>query len=135
MSVPIVPADYRDLTDHPIVISLATVNPDGQPQLTPVWYHYDGEFFYVNSALGRQKVRNMQERPQVTILAMDPNNPYRWMEARGDVVEHYEDVSMINLLSKKYRGQEDYYAGNEAMRGAETRITFKIQPDKIIARG
>ncbi|MCS7070374.1 MAG: PPOX class F420-dependent oxidoreductase [Anaerolinea sp.] len=132
-----IPEAYRDLLERPVVVALATINPDGQPQVTPVWCDYDGEFIRVNSADGRQKVRNMQQRPQVTLLFIDPDNPYRWMEVRGEVAAITAEgaVDHINALSKKYRGVEDYYSRNEAQRGKETRLIFAIRPKKVIAAG
>jgi PPOX class probable F420-dependent enzyme len=128
-----IPNSHMDLLERPVVVSLATVNPGGQPQVTPVWIDYDGTHLRVNSARGRQKVENMEERPQVTVLAVDPDNPYRWLEVRGKVEEISEESGLdhINQLSKKYRGVEDYYSRNEPMRGKETRVTFKIRPTHI----
>lgn len=134
-----IPDSHRDLLDRPVVVSLATVNPDGQPQVTPVWCDYDGQFVRVNSAGGRQKVRNMTERPQVTLMALDPNNPYRWLEVRGTVAEIIDDqeqaVGHINKLSGEYRGNPDYYSANAAMRGKETRIIFRIRPTYVTTGG
>lgn len=128
-----IPERYMDLIERPIVVSLATVNENGQPQVTPVWVDYDGEFVRINSAAGRRKVENMQERPQVTVLWIDPNNPYRWMEVRGTVVDVTAEggVDHINLLSAKYRNQPDYYASAPERRGKETRMIFRIRPDKV----
>jgi PPOX class probable F420-dependent enzyme len=128
-----IPVDYMDLLERPVVVSLATVNADGQPQVTPVWIDYDGEFLRVNSADGRKKVANMEARPQATVLWIDPNNPYRFMEVRGTVVSISAEGALehINALSAKYRNQPDYYAGNEGMRGKEQRMMFRIRPDKV----
>jgi PPOX class probable F420-dependent enzyme len=135
----VIPAEYRDLIDGPVIVVLSTVNPDGQPQSTPVWADSEGGYVRVNSANGRQKVKNMQARPLVTVTAIDPNNPYRWIEVRGTVEEIVTDqeqaVAHINKLSGLYRNQPDYYAGNDAMRGKEERMIFKIRPTKVIARG
>ena len=132
-----IPREYMDLIERPIVVSLATVNEDGQPQVTPVWVDYDGETVRVNSAAGRRKVENMQERPQATVLWIDPENPYRWMEVRGTVVEITAEggVEHINALSAKYRNQPDYYARMPERRGKETRMIFRIRPDKVNVSG
>ncbi len=132
-----IPADYMDLIERPIVVSLATVNADGQPQVTPVWIDYDGEYLRVNSADGRRKVANMEARPQVTVLWIDPENPYRWMEVRGTVISISAEggVEHINALSAKYRNQPDYYASMPESRGKETRIIFRIRPDKVNVSG
>jgi PPOX class probable F420-dependent enzyme len=132
-----IPQDYMDLMERPVVVSLATVNEDGQPQVTPVWVDYDGEYVRVNSAAGRRKVENMQERPQATVLWIDPENPYRWMEVRGTVVDITAEggVEHINALSAKYRNQPDYYARMPERRGKETRMIFRIRPDKVNTSG
>lgn len=128
-----IPQDFMDLVERPIVVSLATVNENGQPQVTPVWVDYDGEYVRINSADGRRKVENMKERPQATVLWIDPENPYRWMEVRGTVVDITAEggVEHINSLSAKYRNQPDYYARMPEMRGKETRMVFRIRPDKV----
>jgi PPOX class probable F420-dependent enzyme len=111
--------------------------PNGQPQATPVWCSYDGEHILINSARGRQKDRNMERDPRVTILVVDPNNVYRWLEVRGRVSQITEEggVDHINSLSKKYRGNADYYAANPQMRGKETRVIYKIEPTHVNANG
>jgi hypothetical protein len=135
----VVPAEYLDLFTRPVVVSLATVNADGQPQVTPVWCDYDGEFIRVNSADGRQKVKNMRERPLVTVLAIDPDDPYRWVEVRGTVEQIDDDpehgVEHINSLSARYRGVQDYYSRNERMRGREHRLIFRIRPTHFTGSG
>lgn len=132
-----IPDTYRDLLDGPVVVTLVTIMPDGQPQATPVWCNTDGNDVLVNTARGRAKDTNMQTNPRVAICAIDPNNPYRWIEVRGTVVGETEDgaVDHINQLSKLYRGRDNYYAGNEAQRGKETRVTYRIRPDRINAAG
>lgn len=132
-----VPESHRDLLDGPIVVGLVTVMPSGQPQATPVWCSYDGSHVWVNTARGRQKDRNMQRFERVTVLAIDPKNPYRWMEIRGRVDEITEEGALdhINQLSKVYRGWDDYYLKMPQLRGKETRVIYKIKPAKINVRG
>jgi len=132
-----IPEQYLDLLERPIVVGLVTLMPNGQPQATPVWCSYDGTYVLVNTARGRQKDHNMQRDEKVTILAIDPDNPYRWMEIRGRVVEITEDgaVEHINALAKKYTGRDDYYAPMPDLRGKETRVIYKIKPEKVNARG
>lgn len=131
----LIPDSHKDLLLGAVVVSLATVNPDGQPQVTPVWVDYDGEHLLVNTARGRQKDRNMTERPLVTVLAIDPTNPYRWMEIRGKVVAQTEDgaVEFMDRMAKLYFGRDKYYAGpNAENAGKETRILYSIQPEKVV---
>jgi PPOX class probable F420-dependent enzyme len=134
MSVKI-PESFRDLLEKPVVVTLATVMPDGQPQLSAVWYSYDGEYLLVNSARGRQKDKNMQERPQVSILAVDPQNPYRYLEVRGEVVEITEKGAKesIDELARKYTGSPSYY-GHVApaeLENKEVRVLYKIRPTHV----
>lgn len=132
-----IPESHKDLFERPVIVSLATVLPDGQPQVTPVWIDYDGEYLRVNSAAGRQKDKNMRRNSKVTIMALDPDNGYRWLEVRGEVVEIDESAGLehINSLSAKYRNQPDYYASMPQLRGKEQRVMYKIRPVKVTKGG
>lgn len=133
----LIPNSHTDLLAGPVYITLITVMPDGQPQATPVWASYDGDRVWVNSATGRQKDRNMRRNPKVTILAMDPHNPFRWIEVRGLVDEITEEggVEHINALSQLYTGNGDYYGYNPGAKGRETRVIYKIRPVKVNRMG
>ncbi len=128
-----VPGSYRDLLDRPILISLATVQPDGQPQVTPVWADYVDGHVRINTAAGRQKHTNLIERPQVTVLVVDPDNGQRYIEIRGRVAEATEEGADddIDTLAKKYLGVDSYPFRNPA----ETRVTFLIEPVHVSAQG
>jgi PPOX class probable F420-dependent enzyme len=137
MSVEI-PAEALDLLERPIVVTLVTVMPDGQPQATPVWFSYKNGQIWVNTARGRAKDRNMTERPdKISVLSIDPANPYRYVEVRGEVTESTEEgaVDHINELSGRYVNRPDYYGGNEARKAAETRVIYKITPTRVIYNG
>lgn len=131
----IIPAAFKDLLERPIVVTLVTLMPDGQPQATPVWFSYDGAHIWVNTARGRQKDTNMTERPQVTVLSVDPDNAYRYLEVRGLIDEITEEGALehINMLSKRYFGREDFYANNPEGRQRETRVIYKIRPVRVLA--
>ena len=128
-----IPEEYRDLLDGPVVVSLATVLADGQPQVHPVWADFDGEHVRLNTGAGRAKHRNMEERPQVTVLAVDPQNPFRWMEVRGKVVKTDLDGAdaHIDKLAKDYLGA-DVYPGHTP---DEDRIIAYVEPIRVIASG
>lgn len=134
-----VPDTHRDLLDRPIVVALVTLMPDGQPQATPVWCDYDGTYVIINTARGRQKDRNMKTRSRVTVLSIDPQNPYRWLEVRGEVEAVTEEggVETINRLAKKYRGVDQYYGGVTPIerRDQETRVNFLIKPARVLTGG
>ena len=78
-----IPESYKDLFSNRIFASLATLMPDGRPQVTPVWCDFDGQHVLVNSAKGRQEDRNMRRDPRVSLALVDLDNPYRYLEIRG----------------------------------------------------
>jgi PPOX class probable F420-dependent enzyme len=129
----VIPENFLDLFVKPVVVALVTVMPDGQPQATPVWTDYVDGYIRINTARGRQKDKNMQRDAKVTVLAIDPENPYRWVEVRGRIADESEatGLEVINALSAKYRNEPDYYKRNEGMRGKETRVTYLVEPTKI----
>jgi PPOX class probable F420-dependent enzyme len=132
-----IPDDFKDLLEGPVYTTLATVMPDGQPQLTVVWCTYDGELIRVNTRRGSQKDKNMTARPMATIMAIDPKNPYRWLQVRGAVEEITEEgaIDHINSLAQLYANKPTYYGGvaPAEMERAETRIVCKIRPAKVVA--
>src|SRR5919205_928630 len=69
---------------------LATVGPDGRPQVTPVWADFDGTYIRINTARGRVKDRNLKANPNVALSLQDPDNPYRYVQVRGRVAEMTE---------------------------------------------
>lgn len=121
-----IPEKYLDLFQKKAFGSLATVMPDGSPQVTPVWCDLDGNHVVVNSAKGRLKDRNIRRDPRVAITLIDPDNPYRYVEIRGRVVEITEQGgdAHIDRMAKKYMGVDSY-----PYRSAkETRVIYKIEP-------
>lgn len=128
-----IPETYRDLFQKRAFAHLATLMPDGTPQVTPVWCDYDGTYIRINSARGRVKDRNMRRNPQVALEIMDPDNPYRYLAVRGRVVEVTEDGAdaHIDLLAKKYLGQERYPYGT----AGEVRVLYKIWPERVSSKG
>ena len=128
-----IPDNYKDLLGRPILFILATVQPDGQPQVTPVWGDYVDGHLRINTAMGRQKWKNLSERPQATVLVIDPDNVMRYMEIRGKVVNETTAGAdgVIDKLAKDYLGVDVYPYHNPD----ETRVTFLIEPVKVMAAG
>jgi PPOX class probable F420-dependent enzyme len=129
----LIPAKYRDLFDKKAFASLATLMPDGSPQVTPVWVDVDGDHILFNSAKGRQKDRNVRRDPRVALALTDPENPYRYLEIRGRVVEITEQgaADHINKMAKKYLGVDKYpYA-----QPGEVRVLYKIRPEHTTMMG
>lgn len=123
-----IPSEFNDLFEKPILYALATVMADSQPQVTPVWGDMADGKPRVNTAEGRQKDKNLKERPQATVMLVDPENPQRWIEVRGTVTGTTEGADAhIDALAKKYLNADTYPFRNPA----ETRITFVITPTKV----
>jgi PPOX class probable F420-dependent enzyme len=120
------PTEYIDLLDEKTkaLLYLATIMPDGSPQVTPVWFDTEGEYIRVNTNEGRVKDRNMKARPQVAMVIQDPNDPYRYLGIRGEVVSHTTEGAdeHINKLSIQYDNKPWTY------RNGQRRIIYKIRP-------
>jgi PPOX class probable F420-dependent enzyme len=132
--MPEIPEAYRDLFETDAFAHLATVMPDGTPHVTPVWIDYDGEYVLVNTARGRQKVANVERNPKVGLTVMGPDDPYRYVQVRGEVETVTEDgaVEHIDELAGRYMGVEEYpNLGNEE--GA--RVMIEIRPDRVVTGG
>jgi PPOX class probable F420-dependent enzyme len=110
---------------------LATTMKDNSPQVTPVWFSFKDGYIYINSALGRTKDRNMRERPSVALAISDPQNPYKYVQIRGIVVDITENggVEGINALSYKYHGKP------YNLPKGQRRIVYKIEPEKVTING
>jgi PPOX class probable F420-dependent enzyme len=128
-----IPEKYLDLFKKPAFAHLGTLMRDGSPQVTPVWVDHDGKYVRVNSALGRVKDKNMRRDPRVSLAIQDPDNPYRYLEIRGKVVEITQNGAddHINKLSQKYLGKPLY----PYRKPGEVRVTYKIEPQKISSNG
>jgi PPOX class probable F420-dependent enzyme len=128
-----IPDKYADLLQKKAFANLGTLMKDGSPQVTPVWVDYDGTHLRINSALGRVKDKNIRRDPRVTLAISDPDNPYRYMEVRGKVVEITQTGAddHINSLSQKYLGNPVY----PYRQPGEVRVLYKIEPEKISSIG
>jgi PPOX class probable F420-dependent enzyme len=124
---------YSDLFKKKAFANLSTLMQDGSPQVTPVWCDYDGKHVRVNSARGRVKDKNIRRDPRVALAIVDPENPYRYMEIRGKVVEITEKGAddHINSLSNKYLGNPVY----PFRQPGEVRVLYKIEPEKVSSMG
>lgn len=120
---------FITLFEQPVLFNLATLMPDGQPQVTPVWGMLQDGNLKVNTAIGRQKDKNLQARPQATVLLVDPNNVQDWIEVRCRAADRTTDGAdaEIDALAKKYLNQDTYPYRNPA----ETRVSFTLEPVKV----
>jgi PPOX class probable F420-dependent enzyme len=120
------PEAFQDLLDDNslALLYLATLMPDGSPQVTPVWFEIDGEYILINTNEGRVKDKNMKARPKVAMAIQDPNDPYRYLGIRGEVVGYTTEGAdeHINKLSLRYRDEPWKTRQNQR------RIIFRIKP-------
>jgi PPOX class probable F420-dependent enzyme len=112
---------------------MATVNDDGSPQTSPVWFEYKDDILWINSAKGRLKDRNIRARPAFSGTIIDPENMYRYVEVRGEVFEITEEGGdeHIDHLAKRYMGVDRYPYHSDS----ETRVIYKIRPTRFAGMG
>ena len=132
-----IPDSHRDLLLEPVHAVLTTMMSDGQPQSSMIWADYDGEYVLFSTTLERQKGRNMQANPKVTLLVVDPQNGNRWIEVRGVVAEMIQDgvevfadrLTRLYTDNRKQRFYRDMFPVEQQRK--ETRVLVKIDPVKI----
>jgi PPOX class probable F420-dependent enzyme len=113
----------------PSICYLATIMPDGSPQLTQVWVDTDGEHVIVNTVRGHQKMRNIERDDRVALTVSDPANPSQYLQVRGRVINTTTDggAEHIDKLSQKYNGQPyPWYGGRD-----QVRVILTIEPRRI----
>jgi PPOX class probable F420-dependent enzyme len=123
------PDQAKDILSKQTFANLATLMPDGSPQVTPVWVDYEGDRIVINTAEGRAKPRNMRDDPRVALSATDPDNPYEAVIVRGHVSEmtHEGADEHIDAMAKKYLGQDRY----PFRQAGEQRIKVYIEPEVV----
>jgi hypothetical protein len=128
-----IPENFRDLMQKKAFAHLATLMLDGSPQVTPVWFDYDGSSIRINTAKGRVKDKNMRRNGRVALAIQDPDNPYRYLAVRGRVEEVTEAGAdaHIDSLAMKYLGQDRY----PYRQPGEVRVTYRIRPERVSTMG
>ncbi|MFN8595934.1 MAG: PPOX class F420-dependent oxidoreductase [Anaerolineae bacterium] len=111
--------------------SLALTLADGSPQVTPIWFDWDGTHIILNTARGRVKDRVMHKGGKVALLIVDPTDPYRYLQIRGQVEVETEEGGYDTIcdLRVKYRGDRNY-----PKNPGEVRVTYKVRPDSVYPR-
>ncbi|HTV97733.1 MAG TPA: PPOX class F420-dependent oxidoreductase [Steroidobacteraceae bacterium] len=124
-----IPSTHADLFQKKAFGHLATLMPGDQPQVTPVWIDYDGQHVIFNTAQGRQKDKNLQRDGRVALSIIDPDNPYRYLEVRGQVAERTLKGAdeHIDAMAKKYLGKDKY----PFRQPNEVRVIYKIEPRHV----
>ncbi len=109
---------------------LALVLKDGSPQVTPLWFDWDGTHVIINTARGRVKDKVLHKHPNVALAIAAPADLYRYLQIRGRVVEETEDgaYEMICRLNEKYHGKFEF-----PKHPGQVRVTYKILPEHVLA--
>jgi PPOX class probable F420-dependent enzyme len=123
------PRQAKSIIEKKTFAPLATLMPDGSPQVTPVWVDHDGDRVVINTAEGRAKPRNMRNDPRVALSATDPGNPYEAVIIRGRVVGMTPDGAdeHIDAMAKKYLDRDRY----PFRQSGEQRLKVYIEPEVV----
>lgn len=121
-----IPTEYKDILDAKSFGHVATIGPKGEPQSSPVWLEFDGQYVKFSNLKSRQKYRNLKRDPRVSISILDPDDPYRYIEIRGiaERIEDDEGNAFINAMAKKYIDKDVYPWHQEG----EERVVIFVKP-------
>jgi PPOX class probable F420-dependent enzyme len=124
-----IPVEYRDLFHKRAFASLGTLGSNGSARVTPVWCDLEGEFVLLNTAKGRHQDKNIRRDGRIALVIVDPDNPYRYLEIRGNAVETFEQDAVVHLdkMAKKYLGADQYPYKHPG----EERVMYKIEAEHI----
>jgi PPOX class probable F420-dependent enzyme len=128
-----IPSGYEDLLASTALADIATIGPQGEPQVNPVWFSWDDTHVRFSQTKTRQKLHNLQRDPRIALSIVDPANPYRYLEIRGHVVDVEEDPNLdfINSMAKKYLGQDKY----PWHRPGDERVVIVVEPERTTQMG
>ena len=134
---------YRRLLDEPVTAVIAVMGDDGRPWLTPVWFNYAGDRVLLNLAEHRRKTGCIRRNPQVTMLLMNPENPYHWVSLKAtvdrevredDPAEGPRATETIDQSWTKYTGAEPPYGLRDPAMD-ERRVLFECRVDSVAVFG
>jgi PPOX class probable F420-dependent enzyme len=123
----------RALIARPVLASLATLNADGSPQITPLWIDLDGDDVVFNTSQSRKKARNLERDGRVAVTVIDPDDAYNVVAFRGTVTEITTDGAdaQIDAMAKKYLGVDSFPGRREG----DARIRIVVRTDHIAMQG
>lgn len=129
-----IPESHQDLLEKPIVVTVATISPDGTPHSAVVWRIYEDGYILFTSDYGSRKYKNMLANPNVSILAIDPQNSGRYLEIGGVVEDVREEgaEALLDRLAKFYQGKERFFGDVEPVenRSKYRTFVFKVRPTR-----
>jgi PPOX class probable F420-dependent enzyme len=124
----------KELLDGPVFVSIATIQPDGSPQVSPVWVKRDGDDVLISTTEGRRKEQNLRRDPRVTVLLQPADAPYSYAEIRGTATLTTDGgQELIDELSQKYHGK-NYAEVNPDAVNDSPRVVVRITPRKVVGR-
>ena len=125
-----IPDEFHDLFEKPAVATIATLLPNGRVQNVPVWVDYDGEHLLVVTREDTRKHRNVRRDPRVTVTVIDPEDNYRYVEVRGEVVEVGSEgaLEFSDRQARRYWGVDEYPFARDT-----PRVLFHIRPERVSA--
>lgn len=125
------PKDIKEMLDEKVYVHVATLNPDGSPQVSVVWVGRDRDKVLISTVEGRIKPRNIKLDPRVAFSFTPPGDSYVNIVMQGRVVKAATDgMWLIDALAKKYVGTDSYTFGKEG----EVRVNYEIEIDSIGGR-
>jgi PPOX class probable F420-dependent enzyme len=126
--VPDFPQSHSDLLQGEFA-TLATLSRDGSPQLSEVWFVFDGGELKISLNDSRRKTKNLRARPQCSLFLLDVKNPYRYMDVRGRArIEPDDGYAFADLVGAKY--SSDLRAHDQP---GDKRVVVTIEPRSIYA--
>ena len=129
------PEQLEDITRPPLLAILSTVNPDGSPQATPVWYEFDGEAFLVTSFANRVKVRNLRHSPRASLVIVDTVTYGEPLIVSGTAEVIDEGAQEATLrCAIRYQGEE-HGRVSAARMGGQPRVIIRITPERVLYEG
>ncbi|KZE42177.1 MULTISPECIES: PPOX class F420-dependent oxidoreductase [unclassified Microbacterium] len=123
-----IPDALRDLLENPNYGALGTVRPDGTVQVNPMWFEFDGEHVLFTHTTTRQKYRNLQANPSMSFMVFDPDQPYRYIEVRGRLVDEVPDPEGAFYVRL---GQRYGNAGQQPPPDRANRVILKMSVEKV----
>ncbi|MCZ7414982.1 MULTISPECIES: PPOX class F420-dependent oxidoreductase [unclassified Streptomyces] len=127
--------NLKQLLDSKVFIVVATVQPDGRPQVSPVWVKRDGDDVLFSTTVGRRKEKNMRRDPRVSVVVQPADAPYNYAEIRGTATMTTEGgQELIDELSTKYVGKK-YSEFNPASAQEPERVVVRITPERVVGMG
>lgn len=133
-----IPASHKDLLADQTLATVTTVFEDGQPQSTVVWKKYDGNTIKFSTLGDRQKAINLESNPKVSVMFVDPQNPYRYLEIRGTASMSRDGAhDLADELARTYTDKESYYGGlvPAENKSKEDRVIVTIEPEHVVTYG